>query len=92
MNEALLQLLLTKPVPKRQQEVEIILPQEEGKVGIQAKIIDKTALGYDGDALRRRLQRFEKIRRETPLDAEEAEEAEEARRSRRRSARRSRNS
>ena len=73
MNEALLQQLLTKPVPKRQQEVEIILPPQDGGVEVQTKIVDKTALGYDGDALRQRLQRFEKINRETPLEA--AEEA-----------------
>lgn len=68
MDDALLQKLLTKPVPKRRQEIEITLPKQEEAVEIQTKIIDKTDLGYDGDALRRRLQNFEKIFREIPLD------------------------
>ena len=59
MESALLQQLLTKPVPQKQREVEINLPQPEGTVEIQTKIVDKTSLGYDGTALRKKLQSFE---------------------------------
>ena len=64
MESALLQQLLTKPVPQKQREVEINLPQPEGTVEIQTKIVDKTSLGYDGTALRKKLQRFEGVHRE----------------------------
>ena len=37
MDSALLQQLLTKPVPQKQREVEINLPQPEGTVEIQTK-------------------------------------------------------
>ena len=69
MESALLQQLLTKPVPQKQREVEIMLPQREGIVEIQTKIIDKTGLGYDGTSLRKKLQRFERVHRE--VDEEE---------------------
>ena len=54
MESALLQQLLTKPVPQKQREVEIKLPQPEGTVEIQTKIVDKTSFGYDGAALRKK--------------------------------------
>jgi len=71
MDAALLQQLLTKPTPQKQQEVEIILPKEEGVVDIQTKIVDKTDLGYDGAALRQKLQHFERVHRETNVEEEE---------------------
>jgi hypothetical protein len=73
MDAALLQQLLTKPTPQKQQEVEIILPKEEGVVDIQTKIVDKTDLGYDGAALRQKLQHFERVHRETNVEEEEEE-------------------
>ena len=71
MDATLLQQLLTKPTPQKQQEVEIILPKEEGVVDIQTKIVDKTDLGYDGAALRQKLQHFERVHRETNVEEEE---------------------
>jgi len=77
MESALLQQLLTKPVPQKQREVEIQLPQPEGTVEIQTKIVDKTSLGYDGAALRKKLQRFEGVHREVGEPDEMIDEEEE---------------
>ena len=77
MESALLQQLLTKPIPQKQQEVKINLPQPEGAVEIQTKIIDKTNLGYDGAALRKKLQRFEKVHSEVGEPDEPSEINEE---------------
>ena len=74
MNANLLQQLLTKPVPQTRQAIEVILPQI-GDVALQTKIIDKTNLGYDGDALRRRLQRLGLVRKKTSLESVEEEVA-----------------
>ena len=67
-----LELLEAKPTPLKVQEVEIIMPGD-----IDAKIVDKTGEGYDGDALRKRLLKFQGIELLTSPEEEEEEEEEE---------------
>ena len=69
----LLAQLETKPTPQKTQEVQIILPGN-----IEVAIVDRRDEGYDGDALRRRLQQFQRIEKlKSPEDEEEEEEEEE---------------
>ncbi len=55
MSSSILDQLEAKPVPKKQQRIQIFVPQE-GQVAIKAQIVDLRDKGYDRSALKKRLK------------------------------------
>ena len=55
MSNSILDQLESKPVPKKQQRIQIFVPQE-GQVAIKAQIVDLRDKGYDRSALKKRLK------------------------------------
>ena len=55
MSTSILDQLEAKPVPQKQQQIRVLLPQE-GQVAIKAPIADLREEGYDRAALRKRLK------------------------------------
>ena len=55
MSSSILDQLEAKPVPKKQQRIQIFVPQE-GQVAIKTEIVDLRDQGYDRSALKKRLK------------------------------------
>jgi len=55
MSNSFLEQLEAKPVPKKQQQIRIVVPQE-GQVAINAPLVDLRVEGYDRQKLKKRLK------------------------------------
>ena len=64
MDTGLLEQLMKKPIPKKQAQVQIILPGK-GEVAIKTKIVERKRPDIDIAALRKRLQEATKVRSES---------------------------